>query len=89
MDLKGLSQLHPTLCLREGGPHPLFPLPAEPGSPMLRVQWGHPGCTCSRRTPGVGGPPHPLSPQRGLGGLSLDPLLLPGPFLLMAPQEED
>ena len=38
MDSKGLSQLLPILCLRERGPHSLFPLPAEPGSPVLRVQ---------------------------------------------------
>lgn len=56
---------------------------------MLRVQWGHPGCVRSRTAPGLQGPPHLLSPQCGPGGLSLDPPLLPGPFLLTAPKEED
>lgn len=55
IDLKYISQLHLTLCLRGGGPHFHFPLPAEPGPLALGVQWGHPGRICSRRAPCLGG----------------------------------
>lgn len=78
----------PASASRRGVPTPhFFPfsLPAEPGSLLLGVQRGHLGCICSMRAPGLGGSPLPLSPQRGPGGLSLDPPLLPGPFLPMAP----